>query len=297
MMEINCREMSNTRPMWFLLVIGLAIVASQSYLSGQADPIRFDLASQQVIESRLRRYIGNDKEREDTLKNMFREAGCDDQHLSEQAVKGSKLSNVICMLPGSTDRVILVGAHFDHVAAGDGVVDNWSGAALLPSLYQALKTQPRKHAYIFLGFTDEEKGEIGSHYYAKAMTPNEVTASDAMVNMDTLGLAPTEIWTSHADKHLVSALIYVANLMKLQVTGVNVDQIGSSDSVQFAARNIPSITIHSLTQEAFNARILHTSKDKISAIRLNDYYETYHLLSAYLAFLDRYSAEGSPQVH
>jgi hypothetical protein len=29
---------------------------------------------------------------------------------------------------GSSEKVIIVGAHFDRVAQGDGVVDNWSGA-------------------------------------------------------------------------------------------------------------------------------------------------------------------------
>ncbi|PYX03200.1 MAG: Zn-dependent exopeptidase M28, partial [Acidobacteria bacterium] len=37
----------------------------------------------------------------------------------------SKLPNVICVLPGSSDKVIIVGAHFDRVSEGDGVVDNW----------------------------------------------------------------------------------------------------------------------------------------------------------------------------
>ena len=71
---------------------------------------------------------------------MFPQAGCDDHHLSQQPVKGSKLSNLIGVLPGSTNRVVIVGAHFDHVPAGDGVVDNWAGAALLPSICEALKT-------------------------------------------------------------------------------------------------------------------------------------------------------------
>jgi hypothetical protein len=46
---------------------------------------------------------------------MFAEAGCDDRHVSAQAVKGSRLPNVICLLPGSSDKVIIGGAHFDRV--------------------------------------------------------------------------------------------------------------------------------------------------------------------------------------
>jgi hypothetical protein len=74
---------------------------------------------------------------------MFAEADCNDHHLSEQPVKGSKLPNLICLLPGSSGRVIIVGGHFDRVSEGDGVVDNWSGAPLLPSLYEAVKIEAR----------------------------------------------------------------------------------------------------------------------------------------------------------
>lgn len=130
---------------------------------------------------------------------MFADAGCDGQHLSEQAVREARQPNVICVLPGSSDKVIIVGAHFDHASAGDGVVDNWSGASLLPSLYEAVKVELWTHTYIFIGFTDEEKGEVGSHFYAQQMTEEQVVATDAMVNMDTLGLAATEIWVNHSD--------------------------------------------------------------------------------------------------
>jgi Zn-dependent M28 family amino/carboxypeptidase len=72
---------------------------------------------------------------------------------------------------------VIVEAHFDHVPAGDGVVDNWAGAALLPSIYEALKGEPRRHTYIFIGFTDEERGEVGSHYDARTMTAEQVAAT------------------------------------------------------------------------------------------------------------------------
>ena len=253
---------------------------------GADTTIRYKPVSHEVVESRLRKYEGNDRQREATLRQMFTDSGCDDRHVSEQAVKAARQPNVICLLPGSSERAIIVGAHFDHVSAGDGVVDNWSGASLLPSMYEAVKIEPRTHTYIFIGFTDEEKGEIGSHFYAGQMSKEQVAATDAMVNMDTLGLTTTEIWASHSDQRLSGALVYIAKRLELPIKSVNIDQIGSTDSVQFAARGIPSITIHSLTQETWNARILHTPKDRISAMRLDDYYQTYKLLAAYLVFLD-----------
>jgi len=97
------------------VVLMLCIVARS--LDVQYQPV-----SRQIVESRLGKYAGNDKQRETTLKEMFAQAGCDGQSISEQPVKGSKLSNVICTLPSSSGRVIIVGAHFDHISEGDGVV-------------------------------------------------------------------------------------------------------------------------------------------------------------------------------
>jgi len=274
------------------LLLGFcASIAASVLLPGvgfvPAEDVHYRAAPREVIEQRLGKYNGSDKQRETTLKQIFTEAGCDDQHLSEQPVKGSKLPNVVCLLPGTSDKVIIVGAHFDHASEGDGAVDNWSGASLLPSLFEAVKFQPRKHTYIFVGFTDEEKGEIGSRFYARQMTKEQVAATDAMVNMDTLGLAPAKVWATHSDKNLIIMLFQVATILNTSVTAVNVEQIATSDSEQFAERKIPRITIHSLTQKTWDAHILHGSKDKLSAINLDDYYQTYRLVAAYLAFLDQ----------
>lgn len=270
------------------------LLALHSWIILAAQSIRFQLVPREDVEARLGRYAGNNKQRETTLKQMFIEAGCDGQHVSEQPVQGSKQPNVICVLPGSSDKVIIVGAHFDRVSEGNGVVDNWSGASLLPSLYEAIKAEPRKHTYIFIGFTDEEEGEVGSRFYVRHMAQEQVSATDAMVNMDTLGLSPTKIWASHSDKRLIQEILYVAKQMNLPVTGMNVEQVGSTDSEQFAARKVPSITIHSLTQESWNARILHTSRDKLAAMRLDDYYQTYRLIAGYIAYLDQVAGVAAP---
>jgi hypothetical protein len=262
--------------------------------SAAGDSFRYSPVSREVIATRLEKYRGTDEQREATLKQLFVEAGCDDKHLSEQPVKGSKLPNVVCFLPGSSDKVIIVGAHFDHISRGDGVVDNWSGASLLPSLYQTVKIEPRKHTYVFIGFTDEEKGEVGSHFYAKEMTTEQLSATDAMVNLETLGLSPTKVWTSHSDKQLTNLLAYIAKQLDLPAAGIDVDQIGTTDSVQFSDRKIPSITIHSLTQQSWNAGILHSSKDKLSAVHLDDYYQTYKLVAAYLVYLDQLAVAPTP---
>jgi Zn-dependent M28 family amino/carboxypeptidase len=105
-----------------------------------------------------------------TLHRLFTEAGCRDDRLTEQAVKGTKVPNVVCILPGMTDTRIVIGAHFDKVRRGMGVADNWSGASLLPSLFESLRNQVRRHTMVFVGFTDEEMGLVGSRFFVRSLT-------------------------------------------------------------------------------------------------------------------------------
>ena len=107
----------------------------------------------------------------------------------------------------------------------------------------------------------------------------------AMINIDTLGLGPTEIWVSNSDPNLVKLMSAVASAMKLPVSGMNVDGVGDSDGYSFKQRNIPIITLHSVTGDTLG--ILHTSKDNLAAIKLDDYYDSYKLIACYLAALDK----------
>ena len=250
------------------------------------ETFQFQALRREVVETRLKAFVLKNAEREQELKSLFQQAGCDGDHLSEEAVKHLKEPNVACTLPGKTSGVILVGAHYDHVDVGDGVVDNWSGASLLPSLFQVLKSQPRKHTYVFVAFNGEEKGLVGSEYYTRQLTAAERANIEAMINLDTLGLGPTEVWVSHGDKRLVMALNAVAQAVSLPLTGMNVDGVGSSDSESFAKLKIPSLTVHSVTQNTL--RVLHSTRDNLDAIRMNDYYDSYRLLAGYLTFLDSY---------
>lgn len=234
--------------------------------------------------------MGNNSQRETEIKKLFIESGCKGSHLYEQAVR--KLPpNVICVLAGQTDDVILVAAHTDKVDRGDGVVDNWSSASLLPSLYQSLNAKPRRHTYVLIGFTGEEKGLLGSNYYVHQLTAGERKKIVAMVNMDTLGLGPTKVWASHADKVLLNALSQTAAGMKLPLGAMNVDGLGTADSESFAEFKIPRITIHSVTQQTWP--ILHSDRDRLAAIRMDDYYNSYLLIAGYLAYLDTYLPQAT----
>ncbi len=237
--------------------------------------------SRDVITERLGLASSRDSERKETLMRLFAEAGC--ATVLEQPVKGSRLGNVICTLTGKSDATILVGAHFDRVNSL-GIVDNWSGASMLPSLYQSLLGRERDFTFVFVGFTDEEVGLRGSEGYVKQLDANQRSSLRAMVNIDCVGMTGTKVWEQRADKRLLNALVQVASSLELPLEGVNVGEIGDTDSISFASRRIPVIDIHSITWQNFER--LHEGRDTIDTIQMDDYYGTYKLLSVYLGYLD-----------
>jgi hypothetical protein len=271
-----------SRAATWTLVLALA-------LSGQGVPLQYETLPADVINRRLADFKDTNSAREQELHALFEEAGCNGEHLTEQAVKHAHDPNVICVLPGQTEpgqaeSRIIVGGHFDFIKTGRGVVDNWSGCSLLASLYQGLKTSPRLHTFVFIGFTDEEKGLVGSRFYVHQMSKDDLLKTSAMLNLDSLGAGPTEFELTRGDKRLANALAIVANLKQLPWRMMNVHQVGRSDSDSFQDRHVPTLMVHSITPQTFP--ILHTARDQMKAMHLTDYYDTYRLLAAYLAYLD-----------
>jgi Zn-dependent M28 family amino/carboxypeptidase len=187
-------------------------------------------------------------------------------------------------LPGETAATIVVGAHFDFIEAGKGIVDDWSGASLLPSLFQTLKAEHRKHTYEFVAFTGEETGLVGSARFVKELSTDEKARLRAFVNLECLGLTPAKVWVHRSTPTLVSLLADVASALKIPLQGINVDRVGDDDTHPFSDKKIPVISIHSVTQEAF--AILHSGRDNVDAIHPNDYYDAYRLVAFYLTYLD-----------
>ena len=213
------------------------------------------------------------------------EAGCNGERLTEQTIRDRKQKNLICTLQGDSEGVFIIGAHFDfHEEYGDGVVDNWSGASLLPSLFESLKSQSPKHTFRFIGFAEEEKGLIGSTFYTKQLKPEEIETIRVMIDLDSLGLGPTKIWLTHSDEKMAAALKSVASALNLPLEIVNADHVGDEDSTPFRKLHIPTVMLHSITQQTLS--ILHSPNDNVGKIRFSDYYDTYRLIAAYLAYLD-----------
>lgn len=234
-----------------------------------------------VLQNRLKLATPKNPERYGRLKALFDESGCRGEAFHEQAVKGSKEPNMICGVAGTGEspRKIVVGAHFDS-GGGDGIIDNWSGAVLLPGLSEILRQSPRRHTFEFVGFAAEEKGLLGSRTYLKSIPKSERERIAAVITMDSIGLTPTKYWPNGSTKELAIAAARIAQALKLDFRGLNVDQVGTTDSQIFKDARIPVLSLHSVTQETWG--IVNSGKDVWPAVSWKDYFDTYRLISALL---------------
>ncbi|HEU4760987.1 MAG TPA: M28 family metallopeptidase, partial [Gemmatimonadales bacterium] len=108
--------------------------------------------------------------------------------------------NVAARLPGKThpNEHVIYTAHWDHLGVGlpdakgdriyNGAVDNATGTALLVELARAFAKAPRTdRSILFLAVTAEEKGLLGSEYYAdNPLYPLATTVAN--LNMDALSV-------------------------------------------------------------------------------------------------------------
>ena len=120
---------------------------------------------------------------------------------------GKPLKNVVAVLPGNgplAEETLVLGAHYDHLGFGgsgslafttkkeihNGADDNGSGTAVLMEVARQLTLrhaqQPLARRIVFIAFTAEESGLIGSERYVKdPLYPLNQTV--AMLNLDMVG--------------------------------------------------------------------------------------------------------------
>ncbi len=271
---------------WVVVFLGILFGFSGS---GECQQLRFYRVPDEQLEARLGAAKVKNVERQAELQRLFEEAGCKGESLELQRVSGTKAPNIFCTLRGETQVTVVVGAHHDKVPQSAlGLVDNWSGASMLPSLYESLAKEKRQITFIFAGFAAEEDGFLGSEEMMKQWKKQGRGKIEAMVNIDSVGMTPTKVWPARSDERLLAVLAGVARAMKLPVSGVDVSQVGDSDSVTFAQRKIPVVDVHGVTQETF--RTLHSPYDKPGAVVFEHYRDTYRLMAGFLSFLDSMQA-------
>ena len=109
-------------------------------------------------------------------------------------------NNVIGFVDNKVENTIIIGAHYDHLGFGgegslyrdsikaihNGADDNASGIAILLNLAARLKDKNTNNNYLFMAFSGEEMGLLGSNYFVKNPTIDTKKVS-YMINMDMVG--------------------------------------------------------------------------------------------------------------
>lgn len=257
----------------------LAILLLALFPLAHAQKFRFSQIPEREVLQREQHEPTSPQDRESRIKQLFLQAGCTTAQVSEQQLENAAGANVICRLPGKSSETIIVGATYSQMAP-----DNWSGASLLPSLFQTLASRRRRHTFIFVAFADGSNDLAGSQFFVGHLSPLDVDHTEAMVNLEALGFSPTKISSAESDKQLVKNFMTVTYALKQMASQVDVSGGVHVDSEPFASLHIPQITIHSLTLEAVAG--LHDQKGDADDFRPKFYYNSYTLVSGYLAFLD-----------
>ncbi|WP_299761249.1 M28 family peptidase [uncultured Dokdonia sp.] len=207
--------------------------------------------------------------------------------------------NVIGIVEGTDptlkNEYIIYSAHYDHVGIGtpdetgdtiyNGARDNAIGTTTVLSMAENLAKYPTKRSALFILFTGEEKGLLGSSFYVE----NPVLPLNQMVycfNSDNGGYNDTSLATiiglprTTASQHIKDAAS-VFGLTAIDDPAPEQGLFDRSDNVNFAAKGIPAPTF-SLGFTAFNGDVTkyyHRPGDEANTL---DYDYLFKFFSAYV---------------
>lgn len=168
--------------------------------------------------------------------------------------------NIVGRVEGAKhpDETVIFSAHWDHLGVGEpdakgdriynGAVDNATGTAALIELGRAFAHGPKpERSLLFLNVTAEEKGLLGSEYYAsKPLYPLATTVAD--INMDALdptGPARNFAQSGNARSELLDDAIAIAKAGGLSFSEDPHPEAGHffrSDHFGFAKRGVPAFS-------------------------------------------------------
>lgn len=180
--------------------------------------------------------------------------------------------NVVGMVEGTDPTLkkefIIYSAHYDHVGIGqpdatgdtiyNGARDNAVGTTTVLSMAENIAKYPTKRSALFILFTEEEKGLLGSQYYVE----NPVLPLNKMVycfNSDNAGYNDTSVITvigltrTSAQKDIEKGA-KAFGLTAIEDSAPEQNLFDRSDNVMFAQKGIPAQTF-SLGFRSFDGEV------------------------------------------
>jgi peptidase M28-like protein/PDZ domain-containing protein len=200
---------------------------------------------------------------------------------------GTKVENVVAVLPGEDPsrrgQLVVVGAHYDHLGLGgvgaldpdstgrihNGADDNASGTAALLEIARRLGRERPARTIVFIAFSGEEFGDLGSAYFVKHPLVGPIDSVYAMLNMDMVGRLRNErllalgAATAQEFPALLDSLNAATGHFDLRASG---DGWGPSDHASFFAVKRP--VLHFFTDLHADYHRTTDDWDKINATGL-----------------------------
>nr|MBC8294246.1 M28 family peptidase [Pelagibacterales bacterium] len=163
-------------------------------------------------------------------------------------------NNVLAFMDNNASSTVVIGAHYDHLGYGgegslyrdpeikihNGADDNASGVALMLDLASKLRDNNKvNNNYLFIAFSGEELGLLGSNYFVKNPTI-DIKTVNYMINMDMVGrlnnersLAIYGLGTSPIFKQTIKSNNEDFKIIE------NESGVGPSDQTSFYLQDIP----------------------------------------------------------
>jgi Peptidase family M28/PDZ domain len=189
-------------------------------------------------------------------------------------------ANIVGYLDNKKEFTIIIGAHYDHLGMGDqgsslkansigeihnGADDNASGVAGMLELakYYTKNGVTENYNFLFIGFSGEELGLMGSKFYLDNAT-FDIKKANCMVNLDMIGhyradkgvsiggIGTSKFWETHAAN--------TANKLNIKYT-LDSAGVGPSDHTSFYLKDIPVLFLFTGAHQDY-----HKPSDDIALI-------------------------------
>jgi len=208
--------------------------------------------------------------------------------LTESPSQTVMARNVVAFLDNKAEHTVVIGAHYDHLGMGssgslhrgepdihNGADDNASGVAMMLHLAKVLqqKEAPKNNNYLFIAFSGEEEGLLGSNYFVKNPTI-DLRNVTYMLNMDMVGRLNEEKALAVYGVGTAPNFSEVVNAHKKDLHIIEKESgVGPSDHTSFYLSDIPVLHFFTGQHEDY-----HRPSDEVHTVN----FEGMEIVSNYI---------------
>ncbi len=215
-----------------------------------------------------------------------------DVAIANRLVQKFDAENVVGYVPGSQypDSFIVVTAHYDHLGKMGsstlfpGASDNASGTAMMMELAKYYAAHPGKYTMVFIAFSGEEAGLLGSAYFVEN-SPFPLQNIRFLLNIDIFGDATNGLAVVNGEARRDEFQVFAALNQSGGENGFVFPEIrrggpaSNSDHYHFVEKGVPAFFIFSMGGKGY----YHDIWDKTENVTLKNIPEAGELIKRFIA--------------